>query len=178
MAANSRSSKVPSYVFAALTAAWLCFIFSNSFKSAADSSEDSGRLLLFFQKMFPGMTEHVLRKLAHFAEFAILGIFASLAVLFWLGRTYLAPLLRRTASGNAPISLRRRIIPAVALASILCILAPVVDELLQLLSPGRSTEFLDMLIDFGGYVFGFALTAAIFLLILRRRLSKYSDKAV
>jgi len=150
-AGRSRSAMVLCIVFAAMSLLWLCFIFSNSLKSADVSSQDSGRLLLFMQKIFPSMSDHVLRKLAHFAEFAVLGVLAALTAAFWL------KLQRLRSSDNAPVKL----FPAVLILAAFGVLCPVIDELLQLFSPGRSTEFLDMLIDFGGFALGALVVAAV-----------------
>ena len=148
---RSRSALVLCIVFAAMSLLWLCFIFSNSLKSADASSQDSGRLLLFMQKIFPSMSDHVLRKLAHFIEFAVLGVLASLAIVYRL------KLRRLRADDNAPVKL----FPAVLILAAFGVLCPVIDELLQLFSPGRSTEFLDMLIDFSGFALGALVVAAV-----------------
>ena len=139
-----RTAIVLCCVFACATVLWLCFIFSNSLKSADVSSRDSGRLLALLQKLLPTLSDHVLRKLAHFAEFAVLGVLAALTAVFFI------KLRRLRASGTAPVKL----FPVLCVLLAFGIFCPVVDELLQFLSPGRSTEFLDMLIDFGGFTFG------------------------
>ncbi|MBO4326979.1 MAG: VanZ family protein [Clostridia bacterium] len=158
-----RTAMVLCCVFASITILWLCFIFSNSLKSADVSSRDSGRLLAFLQKLLPALSDHVLRKMAHFAEFAVLGVLAALTAVFFI------KLRRLRASGTAPV----KIFPVLCVLFAFGILCPVIDELLQSLSPGRSTEFLDMLIDFGGFTFGalFPIAAYIFKLSASSRKS-------
>jgi VanZ family protein len=70
------------------------------------------------------------RKAAHFSEFAVLGLLLALSLL--------------------PLNLRFKGILAVAASlSVAC-----VDELLQILSEGRSCELLDVIIDISGAVLG------------------------
>ena len=63
------------------TAAFVCWIFSNSLKTAAESTVQSSfvKELVenFLSALVPGqgveISEHVIRKLAHFCEYALLG---------------------------------------------------------------------------------------------------------
>ena len=77
-----------------LTAALVCWIFSNSLKDAAASSSQSGAVRAFLQKildaLFSGsvvLSSHFVRKLAHFSEYALLG-----AMLFFTYRAYTSEL--------------------------------------------------------------------------------------
>ena len=62
-----------------LTALWIAFIWSNSLKNGAESGEDSGRVFTAISKITSAIglgtpiSEHFIRKAAHFSEFAILG---------------------------------------------------------------------------------------------------------
>ena len=117
----------------------LCFIWGNSLLPRRESSQISGRLLELLRPLFQALkldhiTEHVLRKLAHFSEFAALG--AELAGLFFLKRG-------------------RRLRSAVGAA--LCALGTAaLDECLQFLS-ARAPMLKDVLLDFAGAVSGIAL---------------------
>ena len=60
---------------------YVLFIFSNSMKNADLSSADSGAVLRLVQQVLTAggvdgtiITEHVIRKTAHFTEYAALGI--------------------------------------------------------------------------------------------------------
>ena len=71
------ASRILCFVFLGLALLWLAFIFSNSLKSAEESAEDSGKVLAFLQGLFPSLTDEGVRKLAHFAEFFVLGALAT-----------------------------------------------------------------------------------------------------
>lgn len=118
--------------------ALIAFIFSRSLQNADISSEESSRILLLFTnflKQFLGsanLTEHMVRKLAHFCEFSALGFFTlHLCVV------------------------RHRVQPHFVLHSLsFGLLCAVTDESLQLFSPGRSAQLSDVWLDFSGVVFG------------------------
>jgi VanZ family protein len=81
----------------------------------------------------------IVRKLAHFSEYAILG--------------YLVGRLRGS------LGRQRRVEFALTVAWVL--LAPVIDESIQLLVPGRSGSPVDVLIDLSGVVLGSAVALAL-----------------
>ena len=121
------------YVCLFLCLAWTVFIFARSAKSAPESSEESGavlglvsRILDFFGiRQMP--SEHLIRKLGHFGEYAILAFPAFFAVklLPW----------RHT--------------PIFALGY--CALVACTDEfLVQNLTVGRSPSLMDVTIDSAG----------------------------
>ena len=120
---------------ALLLAATLAFIWGNSLESLEKSSaksksamEDIAPLLEFF---IGRATDHIVRKLAHFAEFSVLG--GELAVLAVLRRRVrIQPVINCLSAGLA---------------------ASVTDEALQLL-PGRGSQVSDILLDFTGTVTG------------------------
>lgn len=117
-----RKRKIIGWVLLGLTAAWAVFILTRSMKPAEESSEESGRLLALFQAVFPAMTDHFLRKLAHFTEFFILGALAGGSCALLLRPMLLWPLLG-------------------------CALAAAADETVQLFYDGRSGEVKDALLD-------------------------------
>ncbi len=100
---------------------WLLLIFSQSAMPAPVSQAESGGLLYLLVQIFPFLTEHLLRKLAHFGEFAILGVF--------LGKSLKGPNVQ------------------MLLAGLLCALC---DETIQLFVMGRSSQVSDVWVDFSG----------------------------
>ena len=104
-----------------LCAAWLAVIFCHSLMPAAVSHSESVGLLDRLIRLFPFLTLHLLRKLAHFGEFAVLGFLLAQCLRLRIAR----PLL----------------------AGLLCALG---DETIQLFVAGRSGEIRDVWIDFAG----------------------------
>ncbi|HIW55048.1 MAG TPA: VanZ family protein [Candidatus Ruthenibacterium merdigallinarum] len=154
--------KVPARLWAARIAlsvavcALACFIWGNSLASGPASSQVSGtvtqRVNDALQAVSPGasVTEHFVRKAAHFSEFALLGALAAAWVRAW-------GLRLARALGWALLAGM-----AVALA----------DETLQLFSPGRSASPADVWLDFAGFCAGTALAAALMAAV--RRLQRRS----
>lgn len=117
------------WVWLLLTAAWIGVIFWHSSRVAADSDAESLGLLYYVQKIFPWMTNNLLRKCGHFAEFSVLGLL--LTGTFHRLKSFL--LLKPVFSG---------------------LLVALCDETLQRFIPGRSGNVRDIWIDLGGVVFG------------------------
>lgn len=109
-------------------ALWTLFILGNSLRDAAESEAQSTQIVELLRPLLEGVHipeqhwSHVVRKAAHFTEFAILG-----ALFTWLfrGRRVLIPLL-------------------------CCLGIAAADETIQMFIPGRSGEFRDLLIDMAG----------------------------
>lgn len=141
--------------FTGAAAVWTAFIFSQSLLSGAVSSAESGTVLRFLQSLFGStgfggwVTEHLIRKTAHFTEYAILGVLLILAV-YSFGR------LRRS--------------PTVPL--FLGLLVPVLDESLQLFTEGRAGQLSDVLLDYAGALTGMALCLLVLILLRRRKRAK------
>ena len=123
------------YIFIFLSFLWVVFIFARSLKSADESTIESAWVLDLVRKVFPSITMHAVRKMAHFTEFFILG---ALLFLAW----------RRAGKGR------------IILSAGLCLAAAIADELLQTLSPGRSCQISDILLDFCGSLAGIAVVFA------------------
>ena len=131
------------FTFFAIYTTW--FIFSNSMEVAAVSSAKSGQVLRMVNEFLSRigldpMTSHEIRKLAHFAEFTVLG--------FWFMcclRVYTRKYVRHI---SWPLLL------GLGIAN--------VDETIQIYVSGRSSSVMDVWIDFGGVCTG---VAAAFLLI-------------
>ena len=145
---------------------WLGFIFSNSLKSAEESeaqSEAALGLLTWFFGLFgvdDVLREELLRKLAHFAEFAILSLLVSLTIF---------TLWRLARSGESPSRAR----PLLWGSLPICFLLALTDEWLQTLSEGRATEVSDVLLDTcGAAAASVCLQVGISLIILVRKNTK------
>lgn len=118
----------------------LLIIWGNSALPGEISSSLSqwvGSILSLFLPFEPGTDEggHLLRKLAHFSEFACLG-----ATLCWL-----TGMLGQVGLAHASLSLLGGITAA-------C-----VDETIQVFTPGRSSSLIDVWIDTSGVVLGIGL---------------------
>lgn len=144
--------KIYKAVLLILIVVTVAFIFSNSLLDKTDSLEQSDKakgILTPILEFFVGegnVTSHLIRKLAHFAEFGVLGL-----ELFFLTKTL--------ASFQFFASL----------------LIAVSDETIQLFSD-RGSQVQDIWIDFfgacSGIVFGFAITEIIKFTINRRQKNK------
>ena len=69
-----------SRILTVCAAVWLLVIWGHSCLPAAQSGAESGALLVVVQDLLPWMTDHVLRKCAHFAEYAVLGALTAAAL--------------------------------------------------------------------------------------------------
>lgn len=128
----------------------VCFIFANSFLPADASAEESGSFLSFFLVLFPEISHHLIRKLAHVAEYALLGLHLGIAPM------------------GSPFSVRITY-PAVFLFGWIIAL---MDEGIQHFVPGRGASFKDVLVDFGGYLAALIVVFAILFIISRTRKEK------
>ena len=140
-------------IFTMALIACIAFIFSNSMQMGAVSEGASGRVLRLVQRALTklGMpelavhiTQHFIRKLAHFCEYALEGFLLMLCL-----RVYTRHFLRHI---SWPV-----------LGGLLTALT---DETIQLYSPGRSSQVLDVWLDFAGVLCG--LLAGFVLLVLVR----------
>lgn len=142
-------------ILVVLLALLLAFIWLHSMMPAEDSAEESqrvGQFLTPFLELFVGegnVTDHLVRKLAHFCEYGALGILAG------------ALLLVKKKSGIFRWSY-----------ALLCALAvAVIDESIQLLADGRGAQVQDVLLDTAGSLTGLLAVWLIAALVrwLRRR---------
>lgn len=140
-------------IFTFALIACIIFIFSNSMQMGDESENASAIVLSYMRKVlvrlgFPGaaqrLTMHIVRKLAHFCEFALEGFLLMLCL-----RVYTRHFVRHI---SWPI-----------LGGLLTALT---DETLQLFFPGRSSQVTDVWIDFSGVLAG--LLVGFFLLVLIR----------
>lgn len=137
LAKVKQKNKATVVVFIVLIAAALLFIWSNSLESMELSSQKSALLLkalTFLLQPFFGkgnVTDHLIRKLAHFTEFGILGALLSLYVAM-RGRMQMQSVLN---------------------CMFFCLAAAVADEAIQLIS-ARGSQVADVLLDFAGALLG------------------------
>ncbi len=140
-----------SCIFLLLAVAVTVFIFASSMQTAEVSSEASGRLLTLINKLLSGtsvtITQHTIRKFAHFAEFFAQGLFLSLAAVFSLQ------------------GMKKHIIN-IAFAGLL---TACTDEYIQTFFDGRGAQVRDIFIDFGGTVTAIILTFLLAIIIRRGR---------
>ncbi len=145
----SKGRKTGIIILAVLIAATLAFIWGNSAVSKAESAEESGKVYGVFVEIFNALfgegviTHDVFRKIAHFAEYALLGV-----------EIY------------SLISLTLGIKPLVVLSSFqFGLYAAVIDESIQILSE-RGALVSDVLLDFCGYAFGACAFLAVVLVVM------------
>lgn len=145
-------------LFIILSLLVLYFIFSNSLQSGPDSNARSGLVAQWLQPVLnpvgriPSDTFHkIVRKLAHFTEFAALGV----CLFGWACNLSKQPKRPWRLAGTCAL------------------LAAVTDETIQRFT-GRTAMLQDVLLDVGGAAFGIIITAL--LLSLWRHLSKRGGK--
>ena len=149
---KSHNTRFVAYLI--ITLLIMIFIFFQSSLPADTSQEESDiivRFLSHFTDRDAEMLSFIVRKLAHFSEYTVLGLFISLTVkeYFQKGHFYI----------------RHFIIP------LICgVLYAVSDEIHQRFVPGRSCELRDVLIDTCGVLLGVIIN------MLCVRLGKKKDK--
>ena len=150
-----------------LTVAWLVFMFANSMQTGEESGEQSKSALAWVLGLFSSLglpisiSELFLRKLAHFSEYALLGVLFSLD-LWGFG------LLARAKSKSRLLLTCLSAIPC-------CTLCALIDEfVIQRLTPGRGPSILDVLIDTAGAVTAALLVFGIVLLVRHARKKKHT----
>lgn len=148
-------------VFTLALAGCIWFIFSNSMAVAQVSSASSGRVLTLLQgalrrlghpALAQRLTQHVVRKMAHFCEYMLEG--------------FLLILCMRVYSRHP---LRHITVPMLG-----GVLTALTDETIQLYSPGRSSQVTDVWLDSVGVLAG--ILAALVLMALCRLLFHHRDK--
>ena len=148
-------------VFTLALAGCIWFIFSNSMAVAQVSSASSGRVLQLMQvalrrlghpALAQRLTQHVVRKMAHFCEYMLEG--------------FLLMLCMRVYSRHP---LRHITVPMLG-----GVLTALTDETIQLYSPGRSSQVTDVWLDSVGVLAG--ILTALVLMALCRLLFHHRDK--
>ena len=137
----------------------LAFIWGNSCLPVRFSARESGTILNLirpFLERFVGegnVTDHLVRKLAHFAEFTALGLVIGLLV----------------QSG------RRFRLQPVVFSLVMGLLAAFADESIQMFSD-RGDQIIDVWLDFSGVTLGVALACLLLALRRQRRRKKMSGE--
>ena len=139
----------------------IAFIFSNSMAVASVSSHSSSRVLTLMQGILrrlghPGLaaqlTQHFVRKLAHFCEYTLEGFLLMLCM-----RVYSRHPLRH-----------------ISMPMLGGVLTALTDETIQLFSPGRSSQVTDVWLDSAGVLAG--ILTALLLMALCRQLFHHRNK--
>lgn len=139
----TKKAKILRIILLVIVVLTLAFIFSNSIKTRDDSSEQSSRFRMLVQPFFElflgkgNVTDHFIRKFAHFSEFALLGL--ELSLLFK----------------------RFGLLPFFAM-----LVTALTDETIQIFS-GRGSMVSDVWLDYAGAVTGFAIGIGVIYLIRR-----------
>lgn len=137
--------KISTAVLVIIILVTLTFIWGNSLKSIPESSALSGKALNVvgpFLEIFVGagkVTDHLVRKIAHFVEYFILGLELSLLMM-----------ARRDVCLQGVIN---------CLSAGLA--AAVTDESIQIIS-ARGSQVIDVLLDFCGVLSGVAITLLVY----------------
>lgn len=135
------------YLFIIITFFVIGFIWWNSSKNGEESSGISQGVLYEIMQIFArigistDITEHIIRKLAHFTEFTALGILLSIDTVLFL----------------------KNMKQYVWIPLFIGLLVALIDETIQLFPIGRSSSVKDVWIDFSGAIFG-----TILLLVLKQ----------
>ena len=137
-----RDKRIKKIILWTIVIAYTLWIFHNSAQTGKVSANLSETLSyriydhLQFLHFIPFKLFHTLiRKFAHFSEYALLGILVS------------------TVSSHTIEERQQKLVIILWM-----ILVPILDEGIQCFTPGRSAELRDCIIDMCGYGFGFLIT--------------------
>ena len=128
--------------FWVLTALWLLFVWGHSLMPASVSKEESHHWLALLQTWLPWLTDYLIRKAAHFTEYAVLG-----ALLFGAADT-------RYGLWFPPC---------------FGVLAALADETVQLFAAGRSGQVSDVWLDLAGFLAGWVVVGGIAYFLRKRK---------
>jgi len=160
-------------VFVLLTLLWMSLIYwfssSNGTESGAFSEKILRKILSYAvsgwdrkssraQMQYIDKLHHLFRKLGHFSEYLILGVFI---------QTTLMLLVSVRSAGNKIT--HGALLRTTLFSGALCFLYACSDEFHQRFVAGRSGEFRDVMIDFSGAVLGVLIILLISLRIQRKK---------
>ena len=129
-------------------------IWGNSMRTSTQSAQQSGSLLAFLTPWLtalgiqPEGFHTILRKLAHFSEYGLLGV-------LWTMELWLGPHRGKRRGAMERLSL--------------CMLTAFLDETIQLFVPGRSGEIRDVWIDTAGAWTGIVITTCLACIAMKFR---------
>ena len=161
MSAEAAADIAARVIFTFALIACIVFIFSNSMQIGDVSKTASGRVLLLMKKVFtrlgmPGaanhLTDHIVRKLAHFCEYMLEGFLLMLCM-----RVY-----------------TRQYVWHISVPMLGGVLTALTDETIQIFSPGRSSQVTDVWLDSAGVLAG--ILTALVLMALCRLLFNHRNK--
>lgn len=141
----SKKDKLKAIILIILTLCVVAFIFMHSLTPATLSAEESGAVTDWLSKLLPfQLTDHIVRKLAHFTEYSVLGFVTSFTVYSFF----------KKPTGGIFIKL------------FFTLFIAVIDETIQLNISGRSGQVTDVLLDFSGSVTGIIVSTLLILVYL------------
>lgn len=132
---------------------WMCFIFSNSLANAEESGETSQGVVDIIEEIIRRVipdfeiSDHFVRKLAHFIEFFILGAVFTLSYYIVI----------------------RDFKYHISLSLLFGLLVSLIDETLQLFSLGRAAMVKDVWLDFSAVVTSVVCFAIINLFVFNKK---------
>jgi VanZ family protein len=146
--------KAHPFIWTSIVVLYISFIFFNSLTPAVQSSKQSGTVLSMVLTMVRSIglngawiTEHLIRKSAHFAEYSLLGM-----LLWKCFQSY---------------KLQGKI--WILVQAWMTILIPLTDETLQLFTEGRSGQISDVWLDVSGMIAGSLFIVGCWYLLHRKR---------
>ena len=140
-------------VMTVLSVAVVAFIFFRSMQNADTSEQESGTFVNLINRLLCSLridyvvSDHMIRKTAHFTEYTVLGVFLCVTMSLYLHKRA-AALFGALGAG---------------------IVVAVCDELIQLSSAGRSCQLSDVLLDSSGVLCGALIVFGVIWLITRRK---------
>lgn len=129
-------------------------IWGNSMRTATQSAQQSGSILVGLAPWLtalgiePEGFHTILRKLAHFSEYGLLGV-------LWSAELWLGPSARKGRGALERL--------------VFCMLTAFLDETIQLFVPGRSGEIRDIWIDTSGALVGIVVVCLIGYYVAHRK---------
>ena len=140
----SKKDKLKAIILIIMTLCVVAFIFMHSLTPATLSAEESGAVTDWLTNLIPfQLTDHIVRKMAHFTEYSVLGFLTSFTVYSF-----------KKPTGGIFIKL------------FVTLFTAVIDETIQLNVPGRSGQVTDVLLDFSGAVTGIIVSTLLILIYL------------
>ena len=143
------------------------FIFSNSMKNGAESTSQSGAVkkivdnALEFLNINVDISEQGIRTLGHVVEFFALSLVLTVAALILFPFNFENPFTKKLIIYFLPI--------------IISTLVAFIDEFIQLFSPGRACDIMDVLVDFSGAALANLITMGIVFIIYAVKHKKSKD---
>ena len=164
-------------IFFVCTIAWMVTIFIFSHQTGEDSASFSGGITEFIVRIFCKdfdafsldkqtsileSTNYILRKGAHFTEYAILGLFCILTVL-----TY----IYKDNSRYNKLSCKQHICRSIILSTLVSALYAVSDEIHQGFTANRNPAIFDVLIDSSGALCAILFASWIFYIFVIKKIA-------